>query len=129
MARQYYYVERVAAVQVTSSTFVDVTGAVLTFTPDASSTYLIVWSALARDLTLSIGNPHEIRLRDDTAGTTLSLHRGTCKDTSDFWSRGGIAFFTSGASPVSQTFSLEHASFDNTTTIATKEARIIAIKL
>src|SRR3990167_1629180 len=127
MSRQYYYAEQVAEQTRTEATFADVGTAVLTFTPDASSSYLILWAALNSSSSTSIGA--QVQLHHDTATTVLGLHRAAAKDATDYSSRGGAYVYTSGASPTSQTFSIEHRNESGTITCGTKEARIIAIKL
>lgn len=100
----------------------------VTFTPDASSTYLILWSCLIQDasnLTTSIA----VRLQDTTNTITYGEQRTEMKDIADWNPAGGAATFTTGGSPSSTTYAIQWREVTAATTCNIKEARLLIIKL
>lgn len=123
MARAWYRSRVLARQTTTSTSYADVVD--LTFTPAPSTDYHLLWSAQF-DLSLT-GNNGRHRLRDDTAGSTLAnpIHRAP--NTIDIMSVGGIARWTSGPSPGTQTFSVEHSVDTASMTLGTADAYLMAI--
>lgn len=123
MARAWYRSRVLARQTTTSTSYADVLG--LSFTPLPSTDYHLLWSAQF-DLSLTSNNGRH-RLRDDTAGSTLAnpIHRAP--NTIDIMSVGGIARWTSGPSPGTQTFSVEHSVDTSSMTLGTADAYLMAI--
>lgn len=128
-SRQHYYAESLGESTTTSTTYGDKVA--LTFTPDANSDYLFIWTAKATN-TSNITSDYKVRLFDDTGSTTLAELNIEGKDVSstagDYQSVGGIAQMSFGASPSSQTVSIEFAAETATNTIRISNATITAIK-
>lgn len=123
MARTWHRNNTLARQTTASTSYADVLD--LSFTPLPSTAYYLFWSAQF-DLSLTSNNGRH-RLRDDTAGATLSnpIHRAP--NTIDIMSVGGIARWTSGPSPAPQTFSLEHSVDTASMTLGTADAYLMAI--
>jgi len=124
-ARKYTYAESLTLS--TTTTASDQTKVTLTFTPDASSTYVYIWNA---DIQATTGTTYDnIVTLKNNAGTTLSTSNFESKDTTDFATISGIAFETFGASPTSQSVTLTYRTETATNSVGIKNARIVAIKL
>ena len=124
MARTWYRNQALSRQTTTSTTYADVVG--LTFTPQASTDYWLLWSAIFDSSVTTDNSRH--RLRDDSAGANLANPNHRAQSTTEKMSVGGIAAWTSGASPGSQTFSIEHQCETAGTTTGTSDAHLIAIK-
>lgn len=129
MARQYYYNADASETTTTSSTYGD--KASVTFTPDASSNYLILWCCRLSNSTATIDGL--LRLRDDTAASNLGELNLESQDTSSTAGSNepvfGSARWTSGGSPSSQTFSVEFASNGGTNTTRVSQCAIYVMKM
>ena len=124
-ARKYTYAESLTLS--TTTTASDQTKVTLTFTPDASSTYVYIWNC---DIQATSGTTYDnIVTLKNNAGTTLSTSNWEAKDTTDFATLSGIAFETFGASPTSQSITLTYRTENSGSSVGIRNARIIAIKL
>lgn len=123
MARTWHRNQALTRQTITSTSYGDVVA--LTFVPTPSIDYFLLWSAQF-DMSVTSSNGRH-RLRDDTAGSNLAnpIHRAP--NTADIMSAGGIARWTSGASPGSQTFSVEHSVDTASTTLGSGDAHLMAI--
>ncbi len=124
MARTWYRNQALSRQTTTSTTYSDVVS--LTFTPAPSTDYYLLWSAIFDSSVTTDNNRH--RLRDDTAGANLANPNHRSQNTSEKMSVGGIAKWTSGGAPGSQTFSIEHLSEVSGTVTGTSDAQMIAIR-
>lgn len=125
--RAYTYGESLSR-ETSSTTDYSFVKAAITFTPDASSTYVLIWSVL---LDHSTNNQAYARLQNTTAATTLAeTFHGTPSTTvatsKHFF--GGIAIYTSGGSPSSTTFQVQCKATAGGT-VGAQESTLIAIKL
>lgn len=127
MARQFFAVESVSRETTSSISYVD--KAALSFTPDANSSYLIIWSCLidGSNQQLSSRNP-KARLFHDTSAITLAETNGRIDSTSEALAFGGMAFYQSPASPAQQTFSIEYADMVGTEITGISDAVLVAVK-
>lgn len=107
----------------TSASFQDQVS--LTFTPNASKTYAIFWFCVTDYSASSTSGP---RLYHDTAATALQTFAVVLKDTTDFYACPGVALYTSGGSPSSQTFKIQYNS-DGSATVGCQKAYIVALEL
>src|SRR4051812_2965604 len=99
-ARQFYYAESLAESTTTSTS--DQDKATLTFTPDASSTYIILasWQVQLGTATIAVNS----KLVKTTASTATYNSFGTnTQNATDYLCCAGIGVFTSGGSPGSET--------------------------
>lgn len=123
-ARKYSYAESLTTS--TSAVTTDTTKATLTFTPDASSDYLYIWSCDVASTSIS----YDIRVSfNNNAGTALSATNVEPADTTDWITVSGIAFETFGTSPTSQSVTLKFSIENVAATASIRNAKIIAIKL
>lgn len=122
-ARRYHQASDTTTTSSTVTT--DTVKVTLTFTPDANSTYLYIWSCETRSAATTVDNT--VRLKNN-AGTILSQHNHRNTDVSDWCPASGIASETFGASPTSQSITLTFAS-SSTTSVSIRNAKLIAIKL
>lgn len=125
MTRQFYQTSSTGESTTTSSSYQD--KATLTFTPDASSTYLIIatWLYQKQQSTIS---PCTAQLYDATGSASLSEQIYYPRDATDYMPGGCAVTAAFGSSPSSQTYKIQYKS-DGTYNGAIKQARIIAIKL
>lgn len=98
----------------------------LTFTPNANKTYAIFAFATA-DNASSFSDVF-VRLRHDTAATTLKEFNLEAQDTTDLYSCPMLAVYTAPGSPTSQTFSIEFRS-ESGSTVGVRDCRLIALEL
>ena len=123
-ARKYHSTESLAESTTTATT--NQTKATLTFTPDASSTYVYMWSCDVKGSSVS----YDVRVSLLNGATTLGATNWETADiTADYVSLSGIAFETFGASPISQSITLVYSSENVALTSTIRNARIVAIKL
>jgi hypothetical protein len=122
--RKYHYAESLGTS--TSSSITDTTKVTLTFTPDASSNYVYIWScdvggnSTAYDTIVSLFN---------NAGSALAVTNVESADQTDWITVSGIAFETFGASPTSQNVTLKFKTENAVMISSIRNARIVAIKL
>lgn len=123
MARTWYRNRALTRQTTTSTGYGDVVD--LTLMPTPSTDYFLLWSAQF-DVSVTTSNGRH-RLRDDIAGANLAnpIHRAP--NTADIMSAGGIARWTSGPSPGSQTFSIEHSVDTTSVTLGSADAYLMAI--
>jgi hypothetical protein len=125
--RQNYYAESTAESSWnTDTTYQDKT--TLTFTPDDSSTYVIIASWLMQESSTS----YQVKAKlTRTTGTAKDFNELIYqpKDATDYISGGAIGIDTFGASPGSQTYKIQYTTNSSSGTARIKEAKIIAIKL
>jgi hypothetical protein len=124
-ARRYHSAESLGVS--TRALTSDLAKVTLTFTPDASSTYVYIWSCDVKgnDATADV----RVTLKNN-AGSTLSTTNYETADTADdFATLSGIAFETFGASPTSQNVTLNWSSETTALTSTIRNARVVAIKL
>jgi hypothetical protein len=111
----------------TSALATDTTKVTATFTPDASSTYLYIWSCDVAGSGITLDSIVTLK---NNAGSTLSTTNHESKDlTADWATLSGIAFETFGASPTSQSVTLTWRAETTSLTSSIRNARIVAIKL
>jgi hypothetical protein len=111
----------------TSALATDTTKVTLTFTPDASSTYLYIWSCDVAGSGITLDSIVSLK---NNAGTVLSTTNHESKDlTADWATLSGIAFETFGASPTSQSVTLTWRAETTSLTSSIRNARVVAIKL
>jgi hypothetical protein len=124
-ARRYSHAESLTLS--TTTTASDQTKVTLTFTPDASSTYVYIWNA---DIQATTGTTYDnIVTLKNNAGTALSATNWEARDTTDFATISGLAFETFGASPTSQSITLTYRTESAGNSVGIRNARIVAIKL
>lgn len=121
-ARTTQYAEALARTTTSSATYQDKT--TLTFTPEASSDYYFMHSAVLDNSTTTLDTQY--RLQDTTASVTFTEINKEAKDSSDIFAGFGLYKYTSSGSPVSTTFKLQFAAEGGTAGIA--DARLWAIK-
>lgn len=124
MARNWFKNRALSRQTTASITYTDVLS--LTFIPNSSATYYILWSALF-DCSVTNSNANH-RLRNDTSSSNLASPVHRAPNSSDIMSVGGVAKWVSGAAPGSQTFSVEHAVDVVTATVGTADAYLVAIE-
>jgi hypothetical protein len=122
--RQVYANSATARATTTSTTYGDLVA--LTFTPDASAVYAIVWGCVT-DMG-STNNNVLVRLFHDTDAVILAEYGFRPRDLIDNCSNGGVAFYTAPASPAEQTFSIEFRS-GSAATAGAEQGYLLAIKL
>lgn len=128
-ARQNFYAESRTQTSTTSTTYGDKVA--LTFTPDANSDYVLMWCALIQNAS-NITADAKVRFFHDTASSVVNELNHEMAETAapaDYIFAYGIKRFQFGASPASQTWSIEFAAETAGDTINCKEASIIAIKM
>ena len=103
------------------------TKAAVTFTPDASSSYLIMFSAVGASNSTTVSGLMRLQNVTDTVTYWQSLLES--KDPLDLSPQFGCYVYTSGASPTSHTFEIQYSAEVAATTMTIKEARISWIKL
>jgi hypothetical protein len=124
MARQYYSSALASTTHATASL---TSKLALTFTPDANSDYLIIWSCQVSPGTNTID--WRAQLFDSTAAAARGENRQEANSTSEFESAGGIFRYQEGASPVSRTFQLRFSNESGTTTLTIRNLSLVAIKM
>jgi len=124
--RQAYYTESTAQSTTTLTTYQD--KVTLTFTPDDSSTYMILATWLLQESGTSYQAKAKLTRTTDTA-KDFGEQIYQPKDTSDYISGACLGIDTFGTSPNSQTYKIQFCSNNAAGTARIKEARIIAIKL
>ena len=97
----------------TSSTYQDF--CTLTFTPDASSTYLLLAYTLINNSTTTAAAT-KLRLQDDTGAATLSETLCAMKVATDRMCFATATLYTSSGSPSSTSFKTQYAAGTGTTT-------------
>ena len=123
MARVYYSAYGLSRNTTTSSTYQD--QATLTFTPNASKVYAILWGCLLDHN--STTSDARAQLYHDTAAAALQTFNFEMKDSTDNYQIAGAAIYTAPGSPVSQTFSVEFSAEAGTT--GCQDAYLIALEL
>jgi hypothetical protein len=124
--KQAYYAESTTQSTTTLTTYQD--KVTLTFTPDDSSTYMILATWLLQESSTSYQAKAKLTR---TTGTAKDFGEQIYqpKDTSDYISGACLGIDTFGTSPGSQTYKTQFCSNNALGTARIKEARIIAIKL
>lgn len=128
-ARQFFHAEDRTETSTTSTTYGDKVA--LTFTPDANSDYILIWCAVQKNAS-NITDDSKVRFFHDTASTVINettFEGSTSSAPLDYIPTYGIKKQSFGASPASQTYSIEFAAETAGNTINCKEASIIAIKM
>lgn len=124
--RTYYSTSSTGLSTTTSTTYVDKVA--LTFTPEASSTYAIFWSAVMSGS--SITNFNNVRLQK-TTGTALTLQEFKV-DRDELLEENahiGLAIYTSSVSPSQESFAVQFSTSVGTDTIYLSDTHITALKL
>lgn len=122
--RTYYYAESTSLLQTIQTT--DKNKLNLTFTPQANSRYVYIWSA-----DIGVGSPTidtRANLKNN-AGTNLCSTNIAYKDASDVITVSGIAFESFGAAPTSQTLTLNFSTENSAAIARISNARLVAIEL
>jgi hypothetical protein len=124
--RQAYYAESTAQSTTTLTTYQDKVA--LTFTPDDSSTYMILGTWLLQESSASYQAKAKLTR---TTGTVKDFGEQIYypKDATDYISGACLGIDTFGTSPGSQTYKIQFCSNNAFGTARIKEARITAIKL
>lgn len=122
-ARQYYEAASSGESTTASSTYQD--KVTLGFTPDASSTYWLMWSAqLTR--TIAAGSGAKVRLFDGT--TTYGEQRFNPTNNAEYACVGGLGRLDSGGSPSAVAIDIEYSDGNGAATGKIKNAVAIALK-
>lgn len=124
MARQFYQSTSLARTTQTSAT--PTTVHTLTFTPDANSDYLLIWSGLV-DYSTS-GQTHGVRIWDGSAVVLDYLTRVGAREDDFYRALAGCKVVSFGASPSSVSYSVQLRG-NGTNAAGLAESRLIAIKL
>ena len=120
------YAESTGQSTTTSMSYQDKT--TLTFTPDDSSTYLIISSWLVQESSTSYSIYSKLaRTTGSAKDFNEIIYRP--KDAIDYLAAGAIGIDTFGPSPGSQTYKIQYMSSNSSGTARIKEAKIFAIKL
>jgi len=124
--RQAYYEEAATQSTTTQTSYQD--KVTLTFTPDDSSTYMILGTWLLQGSSTSYQAKAKLTR---TTGTAKDFGEQIYqpKDNTDYISGACLGIDTFGTSPGSQTYKIQFCSNNAGGTARIKEARIIAIKL
>lgn len=125
MARQVYSAEDLG--DSTNGTTTPSTKVSLTFTPDANSDYLFLWSCDASMASTSVD--FRVDLYDGAAAQGETRYEVSTSGTGKFHSAGGIFRHQEGASPVSRTYSIRFYAEAATNNVVVRNARLVAIKL
>ena len=121
-SRIYHYAESTGAQTTTSSS--DQTKVTLTFTPDANSEYVYIWSAQ-----VSSGNTSsDVRVNLKTGSTIIAAGNIEDQDTTDWHPVSGLEHETFGATPSAVTLTINWSA-ESSNTAGIQEARILALKL
>lgn len=129
ITRTYQYAEALSQVTMTSSTYASKCSMTITSANLASSTWVIFAQGVHKQTT-NTTTSSAVRLRNDTAGTTLAdASNETSSSGSSLYTFSFIVPVTFGASPGDQTFRVEQASPSNTSTVFIERIRMFAIKL
>jgi hypothetical protein len=124
MARVYYSDADVGRNTFANTTYQD--QSVVTFTPNASKVYVILWGCLLDND--STTNDSRARLYHDTAAAALETFNYEAQDTTDNYQVTGAAIYTAPGSPTSQTFKVQYSS-ESTNTTGCQDAWIVALEL
>jgi hypothetical protein len=128
-ARQYYYGEDLVESTTTDATNWTDQGTV-TFTPDASTDYWVLWSIELQ--TGSTADDAELRVRETVGGTDLLTgYRFEAQENAapvDYMSYGGVFRYQSGGSPSSITIALQFKTETGGQTAKAKNGRITVLK-
>ncbi|MGE0155106.1 MAG: hypothetical protein AB7R90_21005 [Reyranellaceae bacterium] len=124
MSRVYYSNTASGRNTTTSTSYGDQVS--LTFTPNASKTYLILWGCLLDNN--NTNNDSRARLYHDTAASALQTFNFEAQDVTDNYQIAAAALYTAPGSPTSQTFSVEFSS-ESTNTTGCQDAYLIALEL
>lgn len=128
-ARAYQYAELLGVTADSGATYTTITS--VTFTPDASSDYMVMYSCAIQN-TASATADAKVRLQDTTNTITYHEINAEMKEitTPDDWIPCfGHAVFTTGGSPASTTYAIQFAAETAADVCNIYEARILIIKL
>jgi hypothetical protein len=123
MNRVYHYAESTGLSTTTSTS--DQTKVTLTFTPEANSEYIYIWSAQVSSGSTS----SDVRVNLKTGATVIASGNIEDQDTTDYHPVSGVTHETFGASPSSTTLTLNYSQESAGTTAGIREARILVLKL
>ena len=121
-SRIYHYAEDTGAQTTTSSS--DQTKVTLTFTPDANSEYVYIWSAQLS----SANTSSDVRVNLKTGSTVIAAGNIEDQDTTDWHPVSGLTHETFGATPSATTLTINWSA-ESGNTAGIREARILALKL
>jgi len=128
-ARTYYYTEDLTRATTITTDF-SVFKASFSFTPNGSKNHLVLWRCL---LDVAAGGGAfmaQARLRNTTDSVTYGTSKiALAQGASTAQSAGGMAIYTSTASPGSKTFRVEYAVSNASTTAGIKEVSILVLEL
>lgn len=124
MNRQVYYKERLGETSTTSTGIYDLATS-LSFLPDASSDYILLFTCLSKISTASDNT--DVTADIDTLASVVILNTITAHDGANYVSHGGIVSFSADATPVEETIGINYrASGSGTASI--RDVRVMAIK-
>jgi hypothetical protein len=127
VATQNYYIESTASsTWATNTTYQD--KAVLTFTPDDNSTYVIIASWIMGESSTSYQSKAKLTRTTGTAKDFNEIIYAP-KATTDLIAAGTFGIDTFGSAPGSQTYKIQYGTSSTSGTASIRQAKIIAIKL
>lgn len=127
MARITSYAEAIARGFKTTTGYTDRGTALITHTPSANAIVLYYWESVVDSASLAVSV--KLRLYHDTAAIVLNETIFEPQDLTDKHKVSGFYVYTYGASPGSNTVSLEYETGTNGIEVGVQEARIWSLEL